>query len=259
MSAKPRNPSPVILVTGAAGGIGSEIVASLSGAGAQVVAFDSDRVGLQRLEEFNGVTGIVVNLADPVSIEQAVIEAVEAFGAPDGLVSAAGVNSRVDFLELPLAEWDRVMRINLTGTFLIGQQVAREMVKAGREGSIVNIASTSARVIRRPDISSYAVSKAGVESLTQVMAVSLAEHGIRVNAVSPGPVETEMTSARRETPEGTRELLRGVLRGRLGRPSDVASAVSFLLSADSDFMTGSTMVVDGGVLVGCANYITEEI
>ena len=178
-------------------------------------------------------------------------EVVKTLGRIDVLINAAGVVSRVDYFDMTEAEWDRVMDINLKGTFLVGQYCAR-LMRDQRSGVIVNLASVAAEVIRREGFSVYPASKAGVQALTKAMASALGPYDVRVNAVSPGPVRTGMTAVRTSTPEGEASLLKGVIRRRIGTPEDVANAILFLASDEADFITGTTLFVDGGILVGTA-------
>ena len=157
------------------------------------------------------------------------------------------MRSRVPLLDLEVAEWERVLRINLTGTFLGIRTAARQWVRNGTPGAIVNMASVNAfsAVEGQPH---YVASKAAIAVLTKAAALELAPHDIRVNAVAPGPIETPMLGQRLDEP-GQREWLeQQVPMGRLGQPSDVAEAVEFLLSARASYVTGITMPVDGGWL-----------
>lgn len=222
-----------VLVTGAASGIGAAIAASMSAAGHEVIG--ADRVG--------GDGVLVADVGDPARWDELVDDA----GQLDALVNCAGVRLRTPLTELGLDEWNDVLRINLTGSFLGTQAVARRWIAAGTHGSIVNIASTTS-FGAVPGQVHYCVSKAGVAMLTKAAALELAPHGIRVNAIAPGPIVTPMLQTRLDEP-GQEEWLTGqVPLGRLGSPDDVAAAAGYLLSTAAGFVTGVILPVDGGWL-----------
>lgn len=247
----------VAVVTGAASGIGRAASWRLAEEGATVVALDIDpdlaAETAQLVAEATGAatSAFGVDVSSGPSVERAMANVLDAVGRIDVLVHAAGVTSRVHYLDLSEAEWDRVMDVNLKGTFLVGQHCAR-LMKEQRGGAIVNVASIAAEVVRREGFSVYAASKAGVQALTKAMAAALGAYNVRVNAVGPGPIRTGMTADRIAQPGGESSLLTGVIRRRIGRPEDVANAIAYLASDDADFVTGTTLFVDGGVLVGTA-------
>ncbi|MCC2635402.1 MAG: short-chain dehydrogenase/reductase [Ramlibacter sp.] len=166
-------------------------------------------------------------------------------GQADVLVNNAGIFKACDFLDITEADFDAVLRVNLKGSFLVGQAVAREMARAG-SGSIVNMSSVNA-VLAIPSIASYNVSKGGINQLTRVMALSLADRGVRVNAVAPGTIATELAAKAVLTSEEAkaRIMSRTPMR-RLGEPSEVADAVAWLASDAASYVTGEIVVVDGG-------------
>ena len=166
------------------------------------------------------------------------------FGQIDLLVNNAGVTSTYHVLELPEAEWDRVININLKGYFLCSQAVGRVMAKAGG-GVIINIGSQLGDVAR-PNKAHYVSSKGGIKMLTKALAVDLAPYGIRANAVAPGPVETELAAPVLSDPAWRTSILARMPVGRLGQPRDVAGAVVFLCSEAASLITGVTLYVDGG-------------
>ncbi len=222
-----------VLVTGAASGIGAAVAAALDSQGHAVVRADlrgSDDVQL-------------LDVGDPG--QWAAI--VAANGALDGLVNCAGVRIRTALVDLDLAEWDAVMRVNLTGTFLGVQALARTWIAAGAPGAVVNIGSTTS-FSAVPGQPHYCASKAGVAMFTKAAALELAEHNIRVNAVAPGPIVTPMLQTRLDEPGQQEWLTSQVPLGRLGQTADVAAAISFLLSDAASFITGVTLPVDGGWL-----------
>jgi NAD(P)-dependent dehydrogenase (short-subunit alcohol dehydrogenase family) len=170
---------------------------------------------------------------------------VQTHGRIDILVNNAGTFKAAPFLEVSEADFDAVLRDNLTGAFLVGQAVARVMARAG-SGSIINMSSVNS-VLAIPELASYNVSKGGLNQLTRAMALALAEHGIRVNAVGPGTIATELAAQAVLTSEAARQkiMARTPLR-RLGEPSEIADVVAFLASDASSYVTGEIIMVDGG-------------
>jgi NAD(P)-dependent dehydrogenase (short-subunit alcohol dehydrogenase family) len=243
----------VALVTGAGSGLGRGIARRFAAEGAVVIAADLDEATAKETVEMiaaeaDGPAGehasLRVDVASAGSVDD-LFAAITGRGlVPDIAVNCAGINVKIPFLELTEADWERTINVNLKGTFLVGQRAARLMDSGG---SIINISSINAEVVT-PEIVAYAASKGGVRSLTKAMAVALAPKSIRVNAIAPGPCETNLTVKARATPGGTEKLLTRVALGRLGRPDDIAGAALFLASEDASFMTGSTIFVDGGVL-----------
>lgn len=222
-----------VLVTGAASGIGAAVAAALDSQGHIVV-----RADLRRTDDVQQL-----DVGDPA--QWAAI--VSANAELDGLVNCAGVRIRTALIDLDLAEWNSVMRVNLTGTFLGVQALARTWIATGTPGAVVNIGSTTS-FSAVPGQPHYCASKAGVAMFTKAAALELAEHNIRVNAVAPGPILTPMLQTRLDEP-GQREWLTSqVPLGRLGHTEDVAAAISFLLSDAASFITGVTLPVDGGWL-----------
>jgi len=243
----------VAIVTGAAQGIGYAIASRFLDEGARVVVCDLDegrtRDAAHRLDASGkraiARAGDVSKKATAVAL---VDVAVEAFGAVDILVNNAGVTHAAEFLDLDEADFDRVLAINLKSMFLCGQAVARRMVAQGKGGAIVNLSSVNA-VLAIPNQVPYCVSKGGIAQLTKVMALSLASHGIRVNAIGPGTIATEMAKkAVLGSEEAKRKILSRTPMGRLGEPEEIASVAAFLASDDASYLTGQTIYPDGGRL-----------
>ena len=174
--------------------------------------------------------------------------AVREFARLDILLECVGVSQTASFLDLEPGEWDRIIAVNLTGMFHLGQAAARQMVSQGNGGSIINVTSQLAEVAR-PERAAYVASKGGGRSLTHAMALELAPHGIRVNAIAPGPTLTGLTRASYTDPERRRATIAQLPLGRIGQPEDITGAILYLASDESRWVTGSTVTVDGGYLV----------
>jgi NAD(P)-dependent dehydrogenase (short-subunit alcohol dehydrogenase family) len=193
-------------------------------------------------------TALGLDVRDRAAVESAVAEAVREFGRLDVLLDCVGVSQTAAFLDLDPGEWERIIAVNLTGMFHLGQAAARQMVRQGGGGSIINVTSQLAEVAR-PERAAYVASKGGGRSLTHAMALELAAHGIRVNAIAPGPTLTGLTHASYAEPERRRATIAQIPLGRLGEPEDIVGAILFLASDESRWVTGSTVTVDGGYLV----------
>jgi NAD(P)-dependent dehydrogenase (short-subunit alcohol dehydrogenase family) len=236
----------VAIVTGGSGGMGRAIAARLADDGCYVVTFDvRDTPEAASLREGRTISAASVDVADRAAVESAVRQVESDHGTPTVLVNAAGVHSRAPFLDLSDADFERVLHVNLRGTFVCCQTVARAMVRAGLPGKIVNISSNS-QVMATPNTAHYATSKGGVAMLTRSIALELAPHHINVNLVCPGPILTDMNRAAFADPEFRAARERTIPWGRLGQPDDVVGAVAFLASSASDFITGAALFVDGG-------------
>jgi NAD(P)-dependent dehydrogenase (short-subunit alcohol dehydrogenase family) len=246
-----------VLVTGAAAGIGLAISRKLRSLGTTVVMCDKDVPALDA-----AVRGLSGNGQEAIPIpgdvtELATIARVsEAAGPVDGLVNCAGIYPVTGFLDLSADEWDGVLSLNLRTPFLLTQAVARRMIAEKRGGSIVNISSTASS-LARPGISHYGASKAGLNQLTRNMAIELASHDIRVNAILPGVIETETVKATLTTPSVIAEMTAKQVRipmRRLGMPEEIAELAAFLLSPASSYSTGGLFTADGGFSLGIARY-----
>jgi NAD(P)-dependent dehydrogenase (short-subunit alcohol dehydrogenase family) len=232
----------VALVTGAASGIGAAVARRFAEEGAKVVAAD-----LAQIPAAPGIEPQALDVSDPESVDAAVAAVLARHGHIDSLVNAAGIGQEIPFLDTPLATFDRIIAVNLRGTFLIGQAVARAMRDAGK-GAIVNLASVAGL---RGSIgrAAYGGSKGGVVIMSQVMAVDLAPFGIRVNVVAPGPTETPMVVAMHDAAIRAAWQRQIPLR-RYGEVHEIAAACLFLVSDEASFVTGHVLAVDGGFAGG---------
>jgi glucose 1-dehydrogenase len=243
----------VALVTGAASGNGRGIAERFAEEGCSVVIADVDEQGAQEtaaLVRNFGQEALVVktDVSNAGDAERLVSEAENRFGGVDILINNAGVESLIPFLELSEAEWDRIVDVNLKGAFLCAKAAAQHMVKESRAGKIINIASINSKIALKGQ-THYASSKGGLIMLTKSMALDLAPHGIRVNAIGPGVIETKMTTQSLADPERRAMLLGKIPMGRVGQPRDIANASLFLVSDESSYITGTTLYVDGGWLI----------
>ncbi|MDK6077858.1 SDR family NAD(P)-dependent oxidoreductase [Massilia varians] len=234
------------IITGASQGIGLACATRLVQEGARVMLVDirpEGRDAAARLGEAARFHQADVSLKADVDAMIAVT--LEAFGQVDILVNNAGVTHAADFLELAEEDFDRVLRINLKSMFLCSQAAAREMVKR-QTGCIINMSSVNAE-LTIPNQVPYVVSKGGVNQLTRVAAISLAEHGIRVNAIGPGTILTELAKkAVLGSPDARHTILSRTPLGRCGEPEEVAAVCAFLASDDASYITGQTLYADGG-------------
>jgi len=238
----------VAMVTGARRGLGRLIAVTLAEAGADIVGVGPN--AMAETEAAVAATGrafteIRVDLARPNDFDSLVAEAVESRGRIDILFNNAGIIRRAELFDFTEADWDAVIQVNLKSAFFLSRAVARHMVDNEIAGRIVNIASILAFQggIRVP---SYTASKHGIVGLTKLMANELASHGITVNAIAPGYVETDNTEALRNDPERMRQLIDRIPLGRFARPKELATAILFLAAPASSYITGSVVTVDGG-------------
>ena len=242
----------VCLVTGGAQGIGEACVRRFAREGASLLVADVDDAkgqalvtGLQADQPELDALFVHCDVGDKREVDTMVAQAMDRFGRIDVLVNNAGIFKAADFLDVTEADFDAVLRVNLKGAFLVGQAVARVMAQAGR-GSIINMSSVNS-VMAIPSIASYNISKGGINQLTRAMALALADNGIRVNAVAPGTIATELAARAVLTSEDAKNRILGrTPMKRLGQPAEIADAVAYLASDAASYITGEILMVDGG-------------
>lgn len=250
MSAVPTAPrlgGKIAVVTGGLSGIGAAIAQRLAAEGARVVAADltaQDGVVQNGAGPADGIEQVPLDVASETSVAACFAAVMARHGRLDILVNSAGIARDMPFLDMPAAEFDRLIAVNLRGTFLAGQAAAQHMMKDG--GAIVNIASVAGMRGSRGR-AAYGASKGGVVTLSQVMAVELAQYGIRVNVIAPGPVETPLVAMLHDDAI-RQDWLRHVPMRRYGTPEEIAGVAAFLCSEDAGYVTGHVLAADGGFL-----------
>jgi glucose 1-dehydrogenase len=252
----------VALVTGSSQGIGSAIAIKLASEGAKVaINYRSNPEGAEAtLVKIEGMGGDCFTANCPKSegytiqgdvgtiteIQRAIAQTIEHFGKLDILVNNAGIEKHAPFWEVTEADYDAVMNVNLKGAFFATQAIVKHLIETKRSGKIINISSVHEE-LPFPNFAAYCASKGGMKMLTRNLAVELAPFGITINNVAPGAIETPINTKLLNDPEKLGALLKNIPLNRLGQPSDVAAMVTFLLSDDANYITGSTFVVDGGL------------
>ncbi|WP_282078747.1 SDR family NAD(P)-dependent oxidoreductase [Epibacterium ulvae] len=239
---------PIALVTGAAQGIGLACAKSLLEEGYRLVLADINAEGVaQAAKDLGALAGLACDMGDLDQVN-AMIDRIEAdFGPIAALVNNAGIAMPGDFLTYELDAFDKVMDVNLRGVFVAMQRVANTMVEKGIAGAIVNMSSINAQVAI-PSIPAYCASKGGIMQLTKVAALSLAKHNIRVNAVGPGSIDTEMMAGVNANPDAMKMVMSRTPLQRVGEAREIGDVVAFLCSKKASYITGETIYVDGGRL-----------
>lgn len=240
-----------VIVTGAAQGIGRAVALRLASPGVHIAVWDVQSDGVRQTAQLCRELGATarattVDIGDAAQIETAVATFESDWGLPDALVNNAGIFPRARALEIKLAEWERVLRVNLTGTFVCAQEVGARMQKGGH-GAIVNMASGRA-IAGAANGAHYSATKAAIIALTKSLALDWASYGIRVNCIIPGITDT----AQPRVEMGDKELYASGSRiplGRIGQPEDIAGVVAFLLGDDAGYMTGQSVAVNGGSIM----------
>jgi NAD(P)-dependent dehydrogenase (short-subunit alcohol dehydrogenase family) len=242
-----------VLITGAAQGIGYACAEAFARHGARVVLADMDHEKLaQAAEQISALSdvpalGIPCDVADPAAVAKLVETVIGMWGRIDVLINNAGIIMAGDILTLDLETFDRVLAVNLRGGFVLGQAVARHMVEREIQGAIINMSSVNS-LLAIPNQLAYAVSKGGVAQLTRTMAIALAPHGIRVNAIGPGSIDTEILKRVMTDETARRMLMSRTPLGRPGSADEVAKVAVFLASDYASYITGQTIFPDGGRL-----------
>jgi glucose 1-dehydrogenase len=248
-----RLQNKVAIVTGAATGIGQAIATAFAAEGAAVVV---DYVGkdgaadqtLQRIKSAGGrAVAMAADVSDSTQAPALIDRAVAEFGRLDILVNNAGIEFKRPFLEFPIELWNKVIAVDLTGPFLCAQAAARQMVKQGNGGRIVNISSIH-EDLPMPTNAPYCAAKGGLRMLTRTIAVELAPHKITVNNIGPGAIYTPIDADIQSKPDVERQLLAEIPLGRWGKPEEVAELAIYLASDAAAYVTGSTFFIDGGML-----------
>ena len=237
----------VVLITGAASGIGLTTAKAFAKEGAKIVIADFADKGAEVAEDFSkdGVQAFFVktNVADPSSVKNMMEASVKHFGRVDVVFANAGVARDAPAADLPIEDWQKTIDINLSGVFYTDQAAIKHWVKQGQPGIIVNCGSIHS-FVGRSGVTAYAASKGGVKLLTQTLAIDYAKHQIRVNAVCPGYIDTPLLDKIDDHAMERLKMLHP--QGRLGKPEEVASVVLFLASNDASFVSGASIIVDGG-------------
>ncbi len=243
------------IVTGGGQGIGYAVAERFIADGARVVIADIDEdAGAEAIETLSPRGEILFahcDVGERLDVRNTIAATLDTYGGIDILVNNAGISHSADFLSLQEADFDHVLRINLKGSFLFGQAVARHMVESieegGAPGTIINMSSINA-VVAIPSQIPYSVSKGAVAQLTRVMALALAPYGIRVNAIGPGSINTDMLKAVNSDKMARQRLLARTPLQRIGEPSEIAAVAAFLASDEASYITGQTIYADGGRL-----------
>ncbi|MCL4382466.1 MAG: 3-oxoacyl-ACP reductase FabG [Patescibacteria group bacterium] len=247
-----------VLVTGGSRGIGRGICLAMAKVGADVAVnyAASENEAEQVIQEIKKMGRQAITIRADVSqkkeVEFMVDEVTKQFSKIDILVNNAGILSYAPFLEMTEETWDKMIAVNLKGQFLVAQAAAKQMVKQGKGGRIINIASIASGQIGTgfPNLAHYCATKGGIIAMTEAMALELSPQKINVNAIAPGVIETDMTKTITMDEKAKQGMLLRIPKGRMGKPEDIAAMAVFLASDEADYCTGATFYVDGGWLAG---------
>jgi NAD(P)-dependent dehydrogenase (short-subunit alcohol dehydrogenase family) len=247
MTAGYRLEGRTALVTGAGRGLGRAIADSLAELGALVYGTSRSVKTAEEIAERYGTTALPLDLTDTEAFPH-VVDTLDELGGIDLLVNNAGINIPRKAVDVTVQDWDHVMDANLKGSFFFTKAVARSWMSQERAGAVVNVAS-QAGIVAIEERAAYGTSKAGLIHLTKLLALEWAQDKIRVNAVAPTFVRTELTASTLDRPDWAAELLTRIPAGRFGDPEDVTGAVAFLLSDAASLITGQTLAIDGGYTI----------
>ncbi len=238
---------PIALITGGAQGIGFACAEAIAEDGARIVLADVNEDGVNAAAAKLGedTAAYACDMGEPDQIESLFGKIESDIGNVSVLVNNAGIALPADFLEVSHADFQKVLNVNLTGSFLATQRAAKSMIATGIEGAIVNMSSVNAQVAI-PSIAAYCASKGGIMQLTKAAALALAPHNIRVNAVGPGSIDTDMMAAVNANPEAMAMVMSRTPLKRIGSPREIGDVVAFLASSKASYVTGETIYVDGG-------------
>jgi glucose 1-dehydrogenase len=241
------------VITGSSLGIGSAIALAFAKEGAAVAVDyrshpEEAKEIVDQVESSGGrAISVHADVSSPEDVKHLIQKAVEEFGRLDVMVNNAGTEEKMPFLETPLDVWNRIIAVNLTGAWLGCQEAARQMVKQGGSGRIINVSSVH-EDLPMPTNSPYCAAKGGLRMLMRTIAVELASHNITVNNIAPGAVDTPMDAPLKEDATQMRKLLSEIPLRRMGKPEEVAALAAYLASDDAAYVTGSTFVIDGGMM-----------
>jgi len=251
----PRFAEKVVVVTGAARGMGAAIAAAFVAEGARVVAMDRDAEPLEELCTALGANALpsVGDVSKRDDVRRAIVLATDSWGPLDALVAQAGIAGVVTLDEITDEAWERLIEVNLGGVFLSVQEAARAM----RDGGAIVITASTNAFFPEAHTAHYSATKGGILAFAKAAALDLAPRGIRVNVVHPGIIRTRLTTMLTDDPAAAEDYLKSVPLGRFGEPEEIAAAVLFLASGEAAFITGTDLVVDGGATVGVALQIDD--
>ena len=248
-----RLENKVAVITGSSSGIGSAIALAFAKEGAAVAVDyrshpDEAKEIVEQVERFGGrAISVHADVSSPEDVKNLIQKAVEEFGRLDVMINNAGMEEKMPFLETPLDVWNKTIAVNLTGAWLGCQEAAKQMVSQGGSGRILNISSVH-EDLPMPTNSPYCATKGGLRMLMRTIAVELAPHNITVNNIAPGAVDTPMDAHLEEDANKLKQLLSEIPLRRMGKPEEVAALAVYLASDDAAYVTGSTFVIDGGMM-----------